>query len=324
MNKNPVYPGYFADPFAWSHNGTYYAIGTSEVEDSGAADAQGREMVFPLLKSSDLVSWTRMHTNALLRPDKAYGDTFWAPEIAYHNGLFYMYYSVGHRDKQHVLRVAISESAEGPYRDECALTSLDDCKFAIDAHPYRDDDGQWYLFYACDFLDSDASTRAGTALVVDRMESMTKLAGKPQVVLRARSDWQRFMADRPMYDNIYDWHTLEGPCVVKRNDLYYCFYSGGRWEDDTYGVDYGVASSVMGPYSDHGNELGARVLNTAENMIGPGHNSILRSADSKMLIVYHSWDADRSARRMFVDELNWTEDGPRVCGYNKPLTVAAR
>jgi hypothetical protein len=25
---NPVYPSYFADPFAWKHGGRYYAIGT--------------------------------------------------------------------------------------------------------------------------------------------------------------------------------------------------------------------------------------------------------------------------------------------------------
>ena len=50
---NPVYPEYFADPFAWKFNGTYYAIGT------GADEAGGRvhENVFPLLTSPDLVHW---------------------------------------------------------------------------------------------------------------------------------------------------------------------------------------------------------------------------------------------------------------------------
>jgi hypothetical protein len=66
--------------------------------------------------------------------------------------------------------------------------------------------------------------------------SMTKLAGRWEVVLRARCDWQRFLANRPMYGGIYDWHTLEGPCVRKHADRYYCFYSGGRWETENYGV----------------------------------------------------------------------------------------
>src|SRR3712207_6961952 len=63
----------------------------------------------------------------------------------------------------------------------------------------------------------------------------------------------RSLADRPMYGEIYDWHTLEGPCVRKHENRYYCFYSGGRWETDSYGVDYGVARS-----EEHTSELQSR------------------------------------------------------------------
>lgn len=41
--------------------------------------------------------------------------------------------------------------------------------------------------------------RARTTLVVDRLITMTKLAGEAKVVLRAQHDWQRFLAARPMY-----------------------------------------------------------------------------------------------------------------------------
>jgi len=44
-----------------------------------------------------------------------------------------------------------------------------------------------------------------------------------------------------MYGRVWDWHTLEGPFVRKHDGRYYCFYSGGRWETESYGVDYGVA-----------------------------------------------------------------------------------
>ena len=56
---------------------------------------------------------------------------------------------------------------------------------------------------------------------------------KSNTVLRARREWQRFQANRRMYDAIYDWHTLEGPFVRRHNNKYYCFYSGGRWEIHT-------------------------------------------------------------------------------------------
>ena len=63
----------------------------------------------------------------------------------------------------------------------------------------------------------------------------------------------------PMFGGIYDWHTLEGPCVRRHGGRYYCLYSGGCWQNDTYGVDYAVADHVLGPYTDSGNEDGPRV-----------------------------------------------------------------
>jgi len=323
---NPIYKGYFADPFVWEYQGVYYAIGTGAAEAEGQVDEIGERRVFPLLRSDDFLNWNFVG-NALLRPDPALGDNFWAPEVAYWEGKFYLYYSVGHEDKNHQLRVATSDSPLGPYQDIGVLLDPQSCPFAIDPHPFCDDDGQWYLFYARDFLDTEGGVRAGTALMVDRLQGMTKLAGGGKVVLRARCDWQRFLANRPMYGGIYDWHTLEGPCVRKYAGRYYCLYSGGRWETENYGVDYGVADSVMGPYSDTGNEAGPRVLRSIpDRVLGPGHNSIVLGPDGRTeYIVYHAWDTSRSARRMCLDKLIWTPGGPRCDGPSwMPQTLSIR
>jgi beta-xylosidase len=308
---NPVYPEYFADPFVWKFDETYYAIGT------GADEASGRvhERVFPLLKSRDLVHWDAAG-RALERLPKSFGDTYWAPEVAFEGGKFYLYYSVGHADKEHQLRVAVSETPLGPYRDVAGpLVDPLECPFAIDAHPFRDDDGQWYLFYARDFLELDEG-RAGTAVAVSRLETMTRVAREWKTVLRAHFDWQRFLANRPMYGGTYDWHTLEGPCVCKRNGNYYCLYSGGRWETETYGVDFAVADAPMGPYRDTGVATGARVICTAPGRaLGPGHNSVVLGPDGKTdFMVYHAWGPDMKARRLCIDPMEWAEGGPRCKG----------
>ncbi len=304
----PVYEEYFADPFVWQHDGEYLAIGTGEREATGNPS----EMVFPLLRSNNFSKWERVG-RALLRPDHSLGMNFWAPEVAFAEGKFWLYYSVGFGDKQHQLRVASSDTPLGPYQDrDSALIDLSCCPFAIDAHPFRDDDGQWYLFYARDFLDCPDGTRPGTALQVARLKSMTELENEGVVVLRAKHDWQRFDSNRAMNGGHYDWHTLEGPFVRKRDGRYYCFYSGGRWENETYGVDYTVAENVLGPYSSEGNESRPRVLRTIPGeLIGPGHNSIVRGPDGEDYIVYHAWDVKMTARRMFIDHLVWTSDGPR-------------
>jgi beta-xylosidase len=257
---------------------------------------------------------------ALQRPDHRLGANFWAPEVGYHDGQFFLYYSVGHRDKNHQLRVAISRSPLGPYSDCQSVLDPQICAFAIDPHPFKDCDGQWYLFYARDFLDSAEGHRAGTALAVTKLTGMVTAAGLGRVVLRAKSDWQRFQKGRLMYGREFDWHTLEGPFVRFHDGLYYCFYSGGRWEDDTYGVDYGVSKNVMGPYSDAGNENGARILRTIPgSLIGPGHNSLIQSPDGRTNIVFHAWDPARRARRMFIEKISWTRIGPRLSRNDNSL-----
>jgi beta-xylosidase len=322
--KNPVYPYYFADPFVWKHDGHYYAVGTGPISESPSAGEQdfttyevnGREMAIPLLTSTDLVNW-KLQGGALIVPSFVKGAVFWAPEVAFHEGRFYLYYSCATEGLNHSLRVAISDSPSGPFTDAGALLpESDNCPFAIDAHAFRDDDGEWYLFYARDFLESSGDVRAGTALVVDRLLNMTRLAGEHKTVLRARCEWQRFQANRTMYGKVFDWHTLEGPCVRKRNGIYYCTYSGGCYQGEGYGVDYGTARHPMGPYSDAGNESGARILRTVPGkVIGPGHHSIVLGPDDQTeFIVYHAWDAEMTGRRMHIDRLEWTEAGPRCVG----------
>lgn len=316
---NPVHGEYFADPYVWWSGDAYCAVGTGPAEAAGTVGGASGPTVFPLLRSSDLVSW-RAAGHALVRPDPSLGDAYWAPEVVQADGRWFLYYSVGHGDARHQLRVAASDDALGPYEDVAALTDPERVPFAIDPHPFRDADGRWYLFHARDFLDRRDErgrvVRAGTALVVHPLLGMTALAPEGRTVARARFDWQRFAADRPMYGRVFDWHTLEGPCVVLRDGRYYCLYSGGCWQTETYGLDYVVAESVLGPYSDEGSEAGPRVLRTVPGkVLGPGHCSVVTGPDGKTAyVVYHAWGPDRGARRMCIDELVFTPEGPRSPG----------
>jgi GH43 family beta-xylosidase len=319
LQRKPTYPGYFADPFVWRHDDIWYAVGTGALEahsEAGRAaealTAAGTPGVFLLLRSKDFVQWTPVGSALELLPPE-FGNTYWAPEIAHAKGQYWMYYSVGREDKAHHIRVAVSKHPEGPYRDTGArVTDPFTCPFAIDGSPFLDEDGEWYLFYARDFLDTADGFRAGTGVVVDRLVDMTKLAGEERVVVRARHDWQRFLSHRIMYGARYDWHTIEGPCVVRREGKYWCLFSAGRWENETYGVDWAAADRIAGPWTYDGGSDGARLLRTIPGeIIGPGHNCVAAGPDGRDSIVYHAWDAAMSARRMFIDPLQWTADGPR-------------
>lgn len=320
--QNPVWPEYFADPFVLRWNDGYYAYGTSPLSD----DAND-ETIFHVLYSQDLVHWQQLG-RALERPrTQDAGDSFtafWAPEVAERNGRFYMYYSAaaGPGDETHRLRVAVAEHPAGPFRDSGHLL-LPEEDFTIDAHPFRDPkDGQWYVFFAKDFFDERVGT--GTA-VVPLTDDMLHAAGPVTPVLRASSDWQIFARNRSIYDNVWEaWHTVEGPSVVEHDGRYYCFYSGGAWHTPEYGVSYGVADTVLGPYRDEWSEAGPSVLRGIPGQVlGPGHNSIVRGLDgSTDFMVYHAWDVGQTARRMCIDPLVWTDDGPRCLGpTTDPQTI---
>ena len=303
---NPLWAGCLADPFVFEHEGQFYAIGTGP---SGEAGKQ-----FPRLRSTDLAHWEHLG-GALKNPDVE-GEFFWAPEVAFAGGLFYMYYSVGGADHGHQLRAAISRSPGGPYED-LGHPLLDPAvnPFAIDPHPFQDNDGRWFLFYARDFLSEEPDARSGTALVVAPLTEMLYLSTEFHVVMRAHHDWQRYEADRPIYGGVYDWHTLEGPCVVTHEGRYYCLYSGGNWHNDSYGVDFAVADSVSGPWRDTNAGSSARVLRSMPGtVIGPGHNSVFSLPDGRQYIAYHAWTPAKDMRRFHMDRLVWTDSGPRCVG----------
>ena len=296
---NPVYAQSFADPFVLRVGDGYVAYGTGRIVDGRA---------FEVLRSSDLVHWTSVG-GALEPPADLDATDFWAPEVAAHDGRWFMYYSGGVGDAGHLLRVAVADAPEGPFRDQGLVLTPDE-RFAIDPHPFRDADGQWYLFYAHDVLEGD---RVGTTVAVDRMLDMTRLEGHPRTLLRATDDWQLFRRDREMYGRVADWHTLEGPFVVARDGRYFLLYSGGAWEEPSYGVSYAVADAPLGPY--HEPVTGPAILRTRPDaVLGPGHNSVVAGPDGADWIVYHAWDVGRTARRMCIDRLAWGPDGPERSG----------
>jgi beta-xylosidase len=299
---NPVFDAYFADPFVLAVDGGYVAYGTGELAGG---------LAFVVLRSHDLVHWTRAEAGALIPLAADWATDYWAPEVAIGgDGRFFMYYSVGTGDRGHRLRVAVADAPEGPFVDQGIILTPGE-RFAIDPHPFRDPaDGAWYLFYAHDVLKGD---RVGTTIAVDRLTTMTSVAGESRTLLRATDDWQRYRRDREMYGKVYDWHTLEGPFVVARDGRYHLLYSGGAWEEPGYGVSYAVADHPLGPYREP--VTGPAVLQTIPGeVIGPGHNSVVRGPDGADWIAYHAWDPARTRRALWIDRLRWGPDGPGRSG----------
>jgi arabinan endo-1,5-alpha-L-arabinosidase len=317
---NPVYAGDMPDPSVKKIGKYYYAFGTT----GSARLPDGR--IFTLLRSRDLAHWESLG-GALIPPFTNANYQYWAPEITQAKGKFYLYYAMGDDAPEHfVIRVATSHQPQGPYLDSGAV--LRDCqnnRFTIDPFPFRDNDGQWYLFNACDFPYDSPGYHPGTGIEVNRLLNMTTAGNDCHLVVRPAFDWTLYQANRRMdvfHRTFAAWHTIEGPCVVKHEGKYYCFYSGANWQTPRYGVDYVVADRPLGPYSGAGDH--ARVLHSiAGKVFGPGGISMVTGPDGKtQFVIYHAWNREMTERQMCVDKLEWTSDGPRCAPTVTPQRIS--
>jgi GH43 family beta-xylosidase len=314
---NPVYNRTFPDPFVLKHRGEYWAYCTGMWKD-------GR--CFGVLRSRDLVHWEEVGgaMERLAEPHPQY----WAPEVTYSNGRFYLYYSVGDEATMHI-RVAVSEHPAGPFVDSGRRLTRE--PFAIDAHVFVADDGAWHMFYAADFLDH---THIGTGTVRDRMLDPYTLAGDPTPVALPRYDWHVYDPHRAEKGGVR-WHTIEGPFVLERKGRFYQMFSGGNWQNVSYGVSYALADAIDQPAEWEQVADGERVLpilrTVPGKVVGPGHNSVVRGPDNMQLFcVYHRWAKDGSGRVLAIDRQDWAGDRILVLGPStdpqpapNPPTIAA-
>ncbi|MBW8873645.1 MAG: glycoside hydrolase family 43 protein [Acidobacteria bacterium] len=301
--QNPVYPCSFPDPFVLKFQGEYWGYCTGLWHD-------GR--VFGVIHSRDLVAWEdRPGAMAPLTADHPH---YWAPEVSYLAGRFYLYYSVGNEERMEI-RVAVAEHPAGPFIDSGRRLTRE--PFAIDAHVFVDRDGSRWLFYATDFLDA---THVGTGTVRDRLLDPFTLAGDPRPVTLPRYDWHVYHPNRPEKGGVR-WHTVEGPFVLERKGLYYQMFSGGNWQNPTYGVSYATARHVEdleepGEWQQAADgERVLPILRSGGEVVGPGHNSVVRGPDNRQLYcVYHRWSPDTRARVMAIDPLDWAGERMLVLG----------
>jgi hypothetical protein len=144
------------------------------------------------------------------------------------------------------------------------------------------------------------------------------LAGHPQPVTLPRYDWHVYDPHRIEKGGVR-WHTIEGSFVLKHKRRYYQMYSGGNWQNVTYGVSYALADRLDAPgewaQAADGEQVLPILRTIPGQVVGPGHNSAARGPDNMQLFcIYHRWAPDSSARVMAIDRLDWAGERMLVLG----------
>ncbi len=306
---NPVITGApgedHGDPFVIKYLDDFYLYHSGETA--------GRRGI-SVHRSQDLVHW-EFAGYALEAAESgwAYSD-LWAPEVVYERGTFYMYVSATSRrrngrgpwdagdgdDAGRRIGVARATSPLGPFvLDDEPLSET----WSIDAHPFRDDDGTFWLFYSVRTDETRRRGADGTGTVVDRLISPDRLEGRPTRVTFPSQRWEGPYGD---------WYWNEAPYVLKRRGTYFQLYSGGFFNDASYAVGIATAPSPRGPWRKYRRNP---ILRGRGPIRGPGHNSIVFGPDAATpYAVYHGYLGDEPGRKIHIDRLRWAGDRPAIAG----------
>ncbi len=289
--RNPVLPGYYADPTIIEDKGTFYIYATSDLTSWDAITKMG------VWSSTDLKNWKCSYLNWPTKEQcvskTGRKDGVWAPSVVKaKNGKFYMYVTVGRE-----IWVGVADAPMGPWKnaraDNGPLIRHKEYYYVetIDAECFIDEDGQVYLYWGSSDSGFDIEGRC--------------------LVVKLNPDMASF-TDTPI--DVTPPHYFEAPYMLKHNELYYFMYSWGKTWDKTYQVRYVTGKTPFGPWQEGlvrpllvGNEIGDRITST-------GHHSMLRYQD-KYYIVYHrfntmgNYNIAGNLRQVAIDELIFNSNG---------------
>jgi len=266
--KTPVA---LADPFIMLHDDRYYAYGTN------AADG------IEVYTSDDLKEW-RKAPKLALHKDNSYGDKwFWAPEVYYVNGKFYMYYSA----EEHIC-VAEADSPYGPFKQEVQKPMVEGEK-TIDNSLFIDDDGTPYLFFDR-FND-------GLNIWVAELE--------PDLVTIKTETLHPCIHVSQPWEEVWP-RVNEGAFVMKHNGVYYMTYSANSYESQFYGIGCATATDIFGEWTKYPDNP---LLQKPGNLVGVGHSSMFKDKQGYLRVVYHAHYDENNIhpRKMCIGKVGFKE-----------------
>lgn len=249
--QNEASPVLFGDPFILLHDGVYYAYGT-----------QGANGI-PVYTSDDLLTWETPARKLALHKDDVWADRwFWAPEVYYVNGMFYMYYSAD----EHIC-VATSDSPLGPFTQKEKKPMLPGEK-CIDNSLFIDDDGKAYLFF-------DRFNDGLNIWVAELEENLLDIKEETmEKCIHVSQEWEEV------------WPRVnEGPYVLKHNNVYYMTYSANSYESPAYGIGVATATNVKGPWVKYENNP---IYQFVGDLQGIGHSALFTDKDGNLRITFHA------------------------------------
>ncbi|MBX0289302.1 arabinan endo-1,5-alpha-L-arabinosidase [Hymenobacter sp. HSC-4F20] len=298
----PLIPAH--DPVMAQQNGTYYMFCTGPgIAVWSSKDRKNWKPEKPIFPAAP--TWA-------VQAVPGFKNHIWAPDISFHNGTYYLFYSVSAFGKNtSCIGLATNKTLDPGSKDfkwtdhGRVIQSVPgrDMWNAIDPNLIRDEAGAPWLTFG--------SFWEGIKLV--------KL--RPDLTAAAQPEQWRTIAKRPrspqLNDSLPGDGAIEAPFIFRKNGYYYLFTSFDyccRGPQSTYKIMVGRSKTVTGPYLDKAGVAldqggGTQVLAGDKNWFGLGHNSVY-TFDNADYLVFHGYDAtDKGHPKLRIEKLAWDPTG---------------
>lgn len=302
---------YTADPSAHFFDGKIYIYPSHDIESDIPFDDLGSHFAmedYHVLSMDNVNSEAIDHGVALHVNDVAWAEKqMWAPDAAYKNGKYYLYFPAKKADGIFQIGVAISDSPTGPFKPQPEAIKG---SYSIDPAVYEDEDGSYYMYFGGIWGGQLQKYRDNVYNPKNELPKPEENALLP-IVAKLTDDLLEF-AEEPKEIKIVDEHGnlliegdndrrfFEASWLHKHNGKYYFSYSTG----DTHFICYAIGDNPYGPFT-----YGGRIL---EPVVGwTSHHSICQ-VDNKWYLFYHDSSLSKGVthlRSVKMAEIEHQEDG---------------
>lgn len=299
-----------ADPSAHVFNNRIYIYPSHDIDAGTAQDDEGGHFAmedYHVFSMDAIGGEVTDHGVALDIKDVPWaGRQMWAPDAAFANGTYYLYFPVKDKNDVFKIGVATSQNPEGPFKAEAQPI---EGSYSIDPTVFKDDDGTFYMYFGgiwggqLQRWDNNQYNADGQNRKPEEQAVLPRIA-------KLKADMKGF--DEPVKEiqlvdangNTFtesqnDKRFFEAAWVHKYNGKYYFTYSTG----DTHFINYATGDSPYGPFTYQG-----VVLHPVQGWTN--HHSIVE-INSKWYLFYHDVQLSGKThlRNIKVTELQHNADG---------------
>jgi hypothetical protein len=304
---------YTADPSAHVFDGRIYVYPSHDTSTGTPEDDLGSHFDmrdYHILSMDSVGGPVTDHGVALdIRNIPWAGRQLWAPDAAFANGMYYLYFPVKNKQDVFQIGVATSSKPEGPFTPEVQPIAG---SYSIDPCVFKDDDGTHYMYFGGIWggqlqrwngnkYDSTAGNRKPNELAV--LPRVAKLSADMKSFAEPVKEVQVLdSAGKLFLEKNNDKRFFEGTWTFKKDGKYYFTYSTG----DTHNLCYATGTSPYGPFTYQG-----IMLYPVDGWTS--HHSVINDR-GKWYLFYHDVQLSGKThlRNVKVTELTFNADGSIV------------